>query len=128
MLCVTVKLTDQRFWKWFRTVCAVFLHTFRNPSSGFLKTFPCSWVVILECSGRSKSLHFNKTQKWTGNFGITDQKKKALILGNSSKVHTGTPIAFHLTMYPSAWFQIHLKVKRNHIKPQNLKTGKINYK
>ena len=31
-------------------------------------------------------------------------------------------------MYPSAWFQIHLKLKRNHIKPQYLKTGKINYK
>ena len=59
---------------------------------------------------------------------MTGSEKKGLILGNNSKVHTGTPIAFHLTMYPSAWFQIHLKVKRNHIKPQYLKTGKINYK
>ena len=45
---------------------------------------------------------FNKTQKRNEKFGITGSEKKGLILGNSSKVHTGTPIAFHLTMYPSA--------------------------
>ena len=59
-MCNYCKAYRSEILKIISCVYAVFLHTFRNPSSGFLKTFPCSWVVILECSGRSKSLHLTR--------------------------------------------------------------------